>query len=154
MADIRQYLLSIIASAIICAIIVNTIGKNGVVACVIRLLCGLFIVYTILSPWTKMHRIDLTSYFTDLKTDASLSVSEGKEAAEQAGTTLIKQQLEAYILDKATSLDMDISVEVIMDNMVPTCVKISGVVSPYGKQRLTQIISDELGISKENQLWI
>lgn len=157
MEDIRQYLLSIITSAIICAIIVKIIGKNGLIASVARLLCGLFIVYTILSPWTKMQMLDLSSYFSDLKTNASAAVEEGKDAAVHTGTTLIKQQLEAYILDKAASLDMDISIEVIIDHastQAPLSVKISGTASPYAKQRLIQIISDELGISKENQLWV
>lgn len=157
MEDIRQYLLSIVAAALICALIVNLVGKEGILLSVIKLLCGLFLVYTILSPWTKIQIPGLSSYFSDLRLDASRAVDEGKESALQASATLIKQQVEAYILDKALSLDMDISIEVVMDNadtQSPTGVRIKGTVSPYAKQRLTQIISDELGIPKENQVWI
>jgi hypothetical protein len=157
MADIRQYLLSIITAAIICAIVVNITDKNGVVASVIRLLCGLFVIYTILSPWKKMHTPDLSTFISDLKVDASETVSDGKDVAAQAGAAIIKQEIEAYILDKASTLDMDITVNVIMDYggiQIPTGVKLSGTASPYAKQRIMQIISDELGISKENQLWI
>jgi hypothetical protein len=37
---------------------------------------------------------------------------------------------------------------------VPISVEIRGSVSPYGKQQLTKLLEEELGIAKENQLWI
>lgn len=156
MEDIRQYLLSVILCTIICAITIHISGKTGMVPSVIKLLTGLFILYTVLSPWSKMRLTDLSSYFSDLKVDASVAVEEGKEASAQYAASIIKSELEAYILDKASSLGLDICVDVIMDEsqpQLPHSVKIGGSVSPYAKQRLAQIISDELGIPKENLLW-
>lgn len=156
MEDIRQYLLSVITSAIICAVVINIIGKKGALSSVIRLLTGLFLIYTVLSPWTNFRLDNLTSYFSDLELSASVAASDGKESAIQATASIIKSQVEAYILDKASLLDMDITVEVTVEGSSPpspTYIKIKGAFSPYGKQRLEQIISDELGIPKENQSW-
>jgi hypothetical protein len=103
-----------------------------------------------------MHISDLTDYFSDLSVDASTVVSQGKESAEQCTTAIIKSQLEAYILDKASLLELDISAEVLLDDSQPPSpknVKIVGKASPYAKQRMLQIISDELGIPKENISW-
>ena len=157
MDGIQQYLLSIIASAIICALVINLIGKEGILSSITKLLCGLFLIYTILNPWVNVQLYDFSSYFSDLKLDATTAVEEGKESAIQASITLIKEQMRAYILDKAATLDMDITVEIIMDDEsfnTPIGVKIGGIISPYAKQRLSQIIVTELGIPEENQVWI
>ena len=69
----------------------------------------------------------------------------------------IKQELEAYILDKAAALDLKIRVNVKLDDHPlpgPESVVIEGTVPPYQKQVLEDILQSELGISKENQQWI
>ncbi len=156
MEDVRQYLLSLIAAAIICAVIISIIGKKGALTPVIKLLAGLFMLYTALSPWTKLRLDGVISYFSDLELKASVTASDGNASALQSTASIIKEQTEAYILDKASSVGTDISVEVIVEGTTPPApcyVKISGTVAPYHKQRLSQIISDELGIPKENQWW-
>jgi hypothetical protein len=153
---IREYLLSVIAASIICAIIINMIENKGIISAIIKILAGLFIIYTALSPWTKLRLDSLTTYFSDLKLEASMAVTDGKEYSSQATAAIIKNQVEAYILDKASSMDMEITVDVIVEGTSPPSpgyVKICGSVSPYKKQRLEQIIVDELGIPKENLTW-
>ena len=70
--------------------------------------------------------------------------------------SIIKEKTEAYILEKAESLGLDISVEINFgeaDSMVPTEVRISGPVSPYAKDQLSKTISTDLGIPEERQIW-
>ena len=112
---------------------------------------------TVISPWTKLRFEDISSYFADIQTDADQIIGEGEEIAADATVAIIKKQVEAYILDKAHSLDIDIEVEVAFAELrplVPDAVTIKGAVSPYAKLQLQQMIADDLGIPKENQMWI
>ena len=156
MAEIRQYILSVIASAIICAISIKMVGNTGFIPSVIKLLTGLFVVYTVVSPWSKIQIYDFSSYLSDLKLDGSIIAAEGKESAELAGSELIKQQVESYILEKAQSIGVALTADIIIDNSdyrSPKYVTISGSASPYNRQCIMQMISDELGIPKENLTW-
>jgi hypothetical protein len=59
-------------------------------------------------------------------------------------------------LDKAQALNTALEVEVTLSDdeiPIPVKVRLSGKVSPYAKGRLQQIISEELGIERENQIW-
>ena len=67
---------------------------------------------------------------------------------------IIKAETEAYILDKASQLNVELSVEVTIDEEnIPTAVTLSGEVSPYARRQLQEIIESDLGIAKENQRW-
>ena len=60
-------------------------------------------------------------------------------------------------MDKAASLDATVTAEVILsggDIPVPTQITLVGSVDAAAKTRLEQIILQDLGIAKENQLWI
>ena len=84
-------------------------------------------------------------------------VSEGKSMAANQVADIIKSQSEAYILDKANRMGLEISVEVELDNdnnSIPSSVCISGNISPYAKKVLSEYITDCLGIAKENQKWM
>lgn len=156
MENIRQYLLSLIASAIICSVVISIIGNKNTLSPVIKLLAGLFIIYTALAPWAKLRLDGLLSYFDDLKLEASVSVSKGSNSAVQATASIIKNQTEAYILDKASSMGAEITVEVIVQETTPPTpcyVEIEGTLAPYHKQRLEQVVINELGIPKENLSW-
>ena len=62
-----------------------------------------------------------------------------------------------YLLKEAEEMGLDITAEVKMcetDPPTPQQVIIAGTVSPYKKQVLAKMISDDLGISRENQRWM
>lgn len=157
MDDIRQYLLSVVSAAVISALAINVIGKKGIYASVVKLLAGLFLSITVISPWAKLQIGDLSSYLDNLELDAADVIAKGEYMAADAAGTIIKDQLEAYILDKASAIGIQVKAEVVLtdtDPPVPCSVTISGAASPYAKQRLQQMIADELGIPKENQSWM
>ena len=83
---------------------------------------------------------------------AQLGINEAKKAQN----AIIKQQLEAYILDKATQYHVDLQVEITLSktgNAVPVAVSLQGAIAPYAKQQLQEMLENDLGISKENQQW-
>lgn len=157
MEDIRQYLLTVVTASIISAIAIRIIGKTGAFASIVKLLAGIFIVITVISPWTKLKLNDLSSYFSDLELQAADAAQLGESLAVDAKASIIRTQIEAYILDKASELEVNVEVEVVITGTLvpqPESVTIKGAVSPFEKQRLGQIIADDLGIPREKQLWI
>ena len=154
--SLQKVLMRILAAAIFCSVIKCFHNKSSVTASIIKTLCGIFMTTTILSTLLNFKFSSISDNIDAFSVDA--------ENATQAGTLLydtsmhdsIKQQTEAYILDKAASIKADISVEVTLSDgnpPVPCSVVLDGQVSPFAKSKLTKLISDDLGISKENQIW-
>lgn len=152
--SLRQYLLGVISAAIICSILSGFVSKNSTVGATIRLLAGIVLALSVISPLLKFNIKG--DFIENFSAEANDAVSVGTMQSNDALRRSIKQQVQSYILDKATSLKADISVEVTLssdDPPVPESVSISGDIGPYAKRKMTEIISEELGIPKENQLW-
>lgn len=146
-------MLSIVCAAIASGIILS-FSHNNVQDKLIRLLCGIFLAITTLSPFANIEIPDLSEIKYSAVTDASLATVLGEEMAEEAIAEIIKQKTETYILDKATVWTSDLDVSVQISDGIPENVKIVGDISPAGKKMLSTIIAEELDISKENQQWI
>lgn len=151
---IRQYFLSVVTAAVFCGI-VNSLTKKRTSQAVVKLLAGIFLTFTVIRPLAQLDLEDVKlPSFTD---DAQYAALEGEILARETMVDIIKSETEAYILDKAGALDAELSVEVFLskeDTPIPVSVRLSGSISPYGKQRLQAIISSDLGIPEEDQLWM
>lgn len=157
METIRQYLLSVTTAAIICGIANSLANKNGAHSAVVKLISGLFLAITVISPLAKLQISDFSSFAEGLSVEAGESVNYGQDMALEAIAAIIKSETESYILDKAASMNTDLEVCVTVsetDPPQPTSVTLKGAVSPYVKGRLQQIITDDLGIREEDQQWI
>lgn len=156
MEAISKLVLSIIAAAILVSI-VQSFFKTGGHKQLLQLACGLFLAFTLLGPITKVdfqNFIDNQLIFT---TQGKNAASYGQHLAQQQLHSIIKQQCEAYILDKAGIYDAQLRVDVTLSQdqiPVPTAVRLQGSVSPFTKQNMQYWIQENLGISKEQQLWI
>ena len=156
MEEIRQYILSVVASAIISAIVIGILGKKGSYAQIAKLLCGLFVLITAVSPWVNIQIRERSSFFESIQSDSEEAVRTGERMAHEATAEIIKSQTEAYILDKAAAMGLRLSVEVTLDCAQPPkpeSVTIRGSVSPHAKQTLSNYIRNDLGISEDKQLW-
>jgi hypothetical protein len=153
---LRQYILSVLAASIICAIAVKLAGKQGFPSASIKLTAALFLIITAISPLVTLRLDGITSYFGDLSASADAIIESGENAASKEASKIISERVAAYILDKAASYGMEISVSTQFsdaETIVPDMVVIEGNASPYAKQRLQQVIAEDLGIPKENQIW-
>lgn len=156
MEFVRQYLISIIVASVIVGIVSRFINKKNGNFAVIRLICGIFLSFTILNPLFKLKIEKIGDFYIDITENASSFVSEGKEVAVDAAGEIIKEKLQAYILDKASTLQLDVGVELTLDENLPPSpqtVTIVGDISPYAKNVLSAFLEKEIGIAKENQQW-
>ena len=153
----REYLLSLIAAALLISIVYAITDKKSSSFPIIKLICGLFITITALSPLTNINIPDISSYIGDTKFDANQLVDMGENATYESMAAIITENLESYILGVAEDMGTEIQVKIILDEEIPPspcAVELSGNVSPYSKQRLREIIKTQLGISEDNQIWI
>ena len=156
MDGIRQYLFSVIAAAILCGIAAGLSGNRGSQSKIIKLLCGLFLGITVISPLAKIEFDDFSAYMGDISLDGQAAVDYGAQIALDALSESIKSQTEAYILDKAISLDLELEVEVTLnenDPPLPDSVSLKGSVSPFAKKKMITWIEDDLGIPEDKQRW-
>lgn len=156
MDGIRTYILSITAAAIISGILSSILGKKGTIGTVGTMLCGIFLSIAVVRPLAKIQVGDWSDWLNQLSLDAGYAVSDGEKIASDAMAAIIKSEAEAYILDKAASMELSLEVSVTVNNEqlpTPESVLIRGPVSPHEKNTLAQIIAQDLGIAKENQQW-
>lgn len=157
MGAIREYLLSVTVAAIVCAVIRRMLNKKKTPDKIGKLLTGLFMTYTVLSPLVGFSFGSLED-LTDLyQTQAQEAVARGENLSAQALREGIKQRLESYILEKAEGMGAQISIQITLSSdlyPVPQKVEITGQIGPYAKSRLKQIIKEDLGVLEENQIWI
>ena len=93
----------------------------------------------------------------DISLDAQGIASDAHQKAKEELRQRIMEKTQSYILAKADTLgaQVEVSVEVSNDEMtVPSKVRIIGAVSPYAKQAISQMLTEDLGIDKEAQIWI
>lgn len=152
----RQYVISVTTAAIVCGMLTAML-KKGPMQSLVKLLCGFFLAFTFLNP---IGRLRIDPIPDDLGMDystASETAKEGERLARNSLEQIIKQRFEAYILDKASDLNLSVEVEVILSDgelPVPQGVQIRGLVPEPAKGRLEAYLEDDLGIAKENQTWI
>lgn len=156
MEALRQYILQIVAAGLLCGIVIHFVGEKGTAAALIRMITGVFMLLTLVSPLADIHLNDLSYYFDQVSLETDHAVGLGQSAALEELSAIIKTKTEAYILDKAETYGAKLTVKVELDGSsppVPCGVQIGGSISPYGKKQLQTYISESLGIPLEAQTW-
>ena len=124
---------------------------------VLKMVTGLVMAAVILGPLEKHWDLDLNRRFQELDQQVSAAVAKGEEISQNALRQRIKQETEAYILDKAARLGLTLEVRVDLsddDLPVPVGVTLRGAVSPAARAELEAMIRQDLGIGKEGQVWV
>lgn len=156
MHSLRQYILTVICVATACGIL-QMLLSDGTAASLVKLISGLVVSISILSPLIKEEIFQWDLRFEEIMSDSSAVILQGEATASELIQKRIKEETEAYILTKASDMGVDIGLAVELGNEypnVPEKLTIYGDVSPYVKRQLTATISKNLGIPEENQIWI
>ncbi len=153
----KSYILSIVIAAMICAATNILLPPKSSAGQIVKLLSGILLLLTVISPLTNISFQYISDYLQGISTSADCFVEEGQATAQEEINKIIKGKTEAYILDKAKQMGLQIAVEVALDednHSIPSVVKVTGSLSPYSKEILSGYIENTLGIAKEKQIWI
>lgn len=151
----KGYVLSIVIAAIISSISGSLLDGNKSAGRIINILSGILMTVVLLTPFKNISLISVPKHLEDITQDAKSYVEDGKSSAQYDIETIIKKRTEAYIVDKAKAMGLDISVEVHLDdnNSIPCEVTLSGNLAPFEKGIICDFIEDKLSITKEHQQW-
>ncbi len=155
MDALGQYVISVATAAILCGMVLKIIPK-GINQELLKILCGLFLAFTLISPLRELQpeKLDLQAWLDSFSAEEFSKA--GQEEARRDLEGIISQQTQAYILDKAKELGADIQVNVYLSGdpyPIPEAVIITGRISSEQKIRLECVLEDELGIPKEFHTW-
>lgn len=156
MDALRQYLLSVIAAAIVSSCIMSLVGKSLTVSHLIRLLCGIFVTLTVLKPVTQLRMPSADQMFRNVADDAQLHIQKGIEEAVNEQKKIITQHTEAYVLEKASAYNCDLEVYILLSEEAPyepIGIRLSGAVSPYAKRQISNWLVESMNIPMEAQEW-
>lgn len=152
-----NYILRMVSAGLLCGIVQIFFRKSKGTNTVVRLMCGMLLTLTVLSPILNFRQWQWNLNVLETLPDSADIISDGETAAKDAMAQIISQKTTSYILDKANALGAELDVEIALsDDKIPIPYKatIRGSASPYIRKQLTQRIRDELGILEENQEWI
>lgn len=154
MNPVSRYILSVTAAAMIAAVLQSLAGK-GSTGQLVKLLVGVFMAMTVMALLVELEIPDLQGWYSDFSAEGTAAAAMGEKMAEDTSGAIIKERLEAYILDKAAMYQADVTADVTLDETgVPVSVSLTGQLSPYAKGRLTQMIASDLGVGEEALQWI
>lgn len=157
MEEIGRYVLTLTAASVLCGIARQLVGEKGTVGSLLKMLTGIFILFTAISPLISVRLGSVDDFLTNFKVESQQSAAQGRDDAKNVLRDIIIEKTSTYILDKAREYGADLSVEVMVeDSDVPTpcAVTVRGLIAPFAKQQMQAMIRDDLGIPLEEQIWI
>lgn len=156
MSQIGRYIFTILAGAFALSIISIVMDDKSAVTSMVRMICGLFLTITAISPLLNIQIPDLTKYYSDISTDSKFITDAGIEIARTEQMAIISEQTSAYILEKAKMLNLDLTAQVVCSDEavpIPERVYLTGAAGPFAKTQLSAFIVEHLGIPEEQQIW-
>ena len=154
MNQLTQYILSVTAAAVLASIL-RILAGEGAMEKLTKLLTGLFLAVTVLSPLVRLEIPDPSHWLEDYLADGDEAARAGEVMAKEYSAAIITEEVEAYILDKAASMGAALAVEVELgEGGLPETVTLTGSVSPGHRAELSRTMDEELGVEEEAQIWI
>lgn len=153
MQQLGRYVFSLTAAALLCGVVLSMF-RDGTVRSILRIVCTVILTITALVPLTDYKISDFSGFSDHYLSDGKAIAAMGEDLARVEKGKCIQHQLEAYILDKASGMGADIKPDVTVDaNGVPVKIRLRGQCSDRIRQELTDMITNDLGIPKEDQKW-
>lgn len=158
MNALKNYLLQVTATGLLVsitlALLPNGRGKK------VAQFCGnLLIVLAVLSPLVTIKSVDFARGFVTSVLEGSGEHPDFSEQGEIWLSERIKNQCEAYVLDKAAGHGMAVDIEIRLEERdeqypYPKSAIICGKWNEEERQYLQNILEENMGIPPERQEWI
>lgn len=158
MGAVRNWLLAVISVSLLCAV-AGALMPQGAVKRAGRLVCGLVLLAAVLSPLAGLDVEAGQQWLGDYLAGVNRQESELRETVNRQRKTIIEQECAAYIVDKAARLGLTCSVRVECQESeeglyLPVRAEVAGALTASGQSRLISIISEDLGIPAQSQIYI
>lgn len=154
MGTVPGYILSVVCTAVLCGMIGLLFDKKSATSGVVQLILGIVMTVVVIKPIVQGDMFSFGDYFDNLNESGAYIASAGSEYAKRNQAERIKEQTEAYILNKAEDIGMDITAEVSLnEDNIPVAVDLNGNVSPYMKVQMTNYLRTQLAIQEECIIW-
>lgn len=152
----KAYLLRLTAAALLAAV-VRRAAPSGGPGTAARLGAGLLVLMTAVGPLGEVSLMDAARSVAVWSYGDALTTQTVDRAANSLMDGLISETAEAYILDKARGMGVEMTAQVTTALQegypVPWGVSCQGDYSEMEKQELSRLISTELGIPENRQEW-
>lgn len=155
--SLGTWLTSIAATALIAAI-ARALSEKTPAIRPVSYICGLLMILVILGPIAEISFESLSSYVAAYKIEAD-DITGGVEIDnKEILASIIREDTQAYILDKAKTLGFDCSVEVeteMGENGYPYPSRVTITAEPTAEQKeaLSKLIESDLAIPSDRQEW-
>ena len=154
---VRGYLLRLTAGAFFSAGVLALIPK-GTPKKAAAVLCGLVMLLLALTPLAQLDYDALSEAISRLELEKEEARTGIEIQNQELVASIISGRVQTYILDKASSLGMQISVELEMETraatLYPSGVTIRGAATPTQKQQLQTYLEQTFAIAPERQVWL
>ena len=155
MNHLAGYVLSVVSASVVVAILCSFFDGKGTVSEIVKVICGLFLTFVVINPVVNLDFSRFHDYLDQVTFEGQEAAYAGENMAKEAEGDIIISRVQAYILDKAEFLGTQLDVEVILNqDNIPVSVELEGNISPYAKAQMAEMITEDLAIAKEYQLWI
>lgn len=151
----KEWMLGIFAASLLTALAMAVTPKNKKA---VALAGGLIMILATVKPLAELTYQDVARQISEYQIKANELRSGIDIGSSEIMALIIQEQTEAYILDKALELGLDVQVEVITEKAsdgwpYPVASTISGRLSESDIQRLSRILSEDLAIEPDRQEW-
>jgi len=151
---LRDYFYNILVCILIISILAQIVTSTKQKQ-LMRLISGIFLAISIFTPLAQINWSSLLSVSSLPAFYAAPYIAEGKKTALETQKTVIKDTCESYILNKAKSLGADIIIELSLnEELLPVFAEIYSETDLSIQIQLQKILTEDLGIPKEHQIWI
>lgn len=119
---------------------------------------GLVMILAALSPLVKVSSQDIASAISKYRFKAEAMRTGIDIGSTDVMEAIIQEQTEAYILDKAEELGLELTVSVRTTRAddgwpYPSFVELTGSFTEGGREKLSKIIETELALGPDSQEW-
>ena len=151
----KQYLMSLcvvcILFSVMSALVTDKKWKK-----ILDYMCSLVLILVVISPLFKIDLNEIEQYFDLEATEFGWGIEENAYE-DDILCSLIKERSEEYILEEALRMGMEVEAHVVLGDggtyQIPIAVQICGSCSDFEKEVLSTVISNDLGIPPEKQIW-
>lgn len=153
-----EWIRAIAGAALICAA-ATAMTPKGKTKNVLKFVCGIVLICAMVNPIIKQDYPSMSLEMSKYRSDAEDIIASAEEKENKLSRTIIENQLEAYILDKAESFNTQLgSVEVSVKWGDEGCwypyeVKLQANIPQRERMLISNCIEAELGVPEERQYW-